>query len=342
MDLVLRRVLFAAGNRQDANPFGLQAVLQRLLDRAGRDLEAKHIDHIGHAPAQRQPAVLSELPKVTWVEVSVAKELMRGNRVIEIAVQPVVDAHSDEAFLSGRQHFPRLVHHLHLARWIDPIPKEIVRLLDRRDRNEHSSVPCSPPRALCYTDARQERERAKRNIPASFPVRSRVVRAAAGIHNHKRCSMRRKLITGGLVLTVGLGCVCGAVAQVKPETLVDQRVSAMRLQGKYFYGSLLPMAQGKIPYDASIAARNAGYLEVLAKMPWDGFEPSTKDLKTRALPEVYSEPAKFKAAQDSVNAELGKLVAATKTGNEANVKAAILDVSKACGACHDNFRAKQQ
>ena len=153
--------------------------------------------------------------------------------------------------------------------------------------------------------------------------------------------MRSKLVTGGVVLAAGLGCAFGAIAQVKPETLVDQRVSAMRLQGKYF-GPLVGMAQGRVPYDANIATRNAGYLEVLSKMPWDGFEPSTKDLKTRALPEVYAEPAKFKAAQDNFTAEVGKLVAATKTGNEANVKAAILDVNKACGACHDNFRAKQQ
>ena len=154
--------------------------------------------------------------------------------------------------------------------------------------------------------------------------------------------MRSKLVTGGLVFAVGLGCACGAVAQVKPETLVGQRVGAMRLQGKYFYGQLVPMAQGKIPYDANIAARNAGYLEVLTKMPWDGFDPSTKDLKTRALPEVYAEPAKFKAAQDNLHAEVSKLVAATKTGNEANVKSAIMDVGKACNSCHESFQAKAQ
>jgi len=87
--------------------------------------------------------------------------------------------------------------------------------------------------------------------------------------------MRSKFITEGLVLAVAIGCAAGAFAQAKPETLVDQRVAAMRLQGKYF-GPLVGMAQGRIPYDANIAARNAGYLEVLAKMPWDGFEPSTK------------------------------------------------------------------
>ena len=153
--------------------------------------------------------------------------------------------------------------------------------------------------------------------------------------------MRSKLVTAGLALAIAAGFACSANAQVKPETLVDQRVAAMRLQAKYF-GPLGAMAQGKVPYDANIVARNAGYLEVLTKMPWDGFEPSTKDLKTRALPEVYSDTAKFKAAQDTFNMEVTKLVAATKTGNEANVKAAILDVNKACGSCHDTFRQKQQ
>jgi len=154
--------------------------------------------------------------------------------------------------------------------------------------------------------------------------------------------MRSKVITGGLALAIGIGYACGALAQVKPETLVDQRIAAMRLQAKYFYGSLLPMAQGKIPYDGSVAARSAGYLEVLTKLAWDGFDPSTKDLKTRALPDVYSEPAKFKAAVDSLQAEVSKLVAATKSGNEASVKTAIMDVNKSCGSCHDTFRAKAQ
>ena len=34
-------------------------------------------------------------------------------------------------------------------------------------------------------------------------------------------------------------------------------------------------------YDAAVVARNAGFLEVLSKMPWDGFVPSTKDVKAR-------------------------------------------------------------
>ena len=153
--------------------------------------------------------------------------------------------------------------------------------------------------------------------------------------------MRSKLYTAGLALAVGAGFACSAIAQVKPETLVDQRVAAMRLQGKYLY-PLIPMAQGRVPYDANIVARNAGYLDVLIKMPWDGYDPVTKDVKSRALPEIYSDPAKFKTAQDQMSAEMSKFQATVKTGNEANIKTAIVDLNKACNGCHETFRQKAQ
>lgn len=155
--------------------------------------------------------------------------------------------------------------------------------------------------------------------------------------------MKKRLMLAGFALALGAGYTLTAFSQVKPEILVKQRQAAMTLQGKYF-GPLGGMAQGKVPYNGDIAARNAGYLEVLSKMPWDGFAESTKDLKdvkTAALPAIWSEPAKFKEAQEKFQSAVGALVAATKTGNEANIKAAIAEVGKGgCGNCHQNFRQK--
>src|SRR4030088_3664541 len=107
--------------------------------------------------------------------------------------------------------------------------------------------------------------------------------------------MKRKLVAATVVASVGAAWLVTAVAQVKPEILVKQRQAAMTLQGKY-YGPMAGMAQGKIPYNGEIVARNAGYLEVLNKMPWDGFAESTKDVtvKTAALPAICRAPAKFK------------------------------------------------
>jgi cytochrome c556 len=152
--------------------------------------------------------------------------------------------------------------------------------------------------------------------------------------------MNKKLFTAVLALALGAGYTLNAAAQAKPDVLVKQRQAAMTLQGKYF-GPLGGMAQGKVPYDANIVARNAGYLEVLSKLPWDGFNASTQGEKSAALPEVWKDAAGFKAAQDKLESEVGKLVAATKGGNEAAIKTAIGDVGKSCGGCHEKFREKR-
>jgi cytochrome c556 len=151
--------------------------------------------------------------------------------------------------------------------------------------------------------------------------------------------MTRKLAAFGLALALGAGAAATAMAQVKPEVLVKQRQAAMTLQGKYI-GPLVGMLKGTVPYDASIAARNAGFLEALSQMPWDGFAESTKGEKTRALPVIWTDAGKFKQAQDQFRTSVGALVAATKGGNEAAVKTAVGDVLKACNNCHDNFREK--
>ena len=150
--------------------------------------------------------------------------------------------------------------------------------------------------------------------------------------------MNKKLFLVGVALILGAVCTSVASAQDKPEVLVKQRQAAMTLQGKYF-GPLMGMAQGKIPYNAEIVARNAAYLSVLDKLPWDGFVPGTKDVKSQALPEVFKDPAKFKAAQERLQEAVGKLVA-VKSSDEAAAKAAIGEVGKACGGCHENFRQK--
>ncbi len=150
----------------------------------------------------------------------------------------------------------------------------------------------------------------------------------------------KTIITGSLLAAIGLSMAGIAQAQVKPETLVKQRQAAMTLQGKYF-GPLGGMAQGKVPYDANVVARNTGYLEALSHMPWDGFAPGTKDVKSAALPAVFTDTAKFKEAQDHFQAEVTKLASVSKGGDEAAVKAQIGAVGKSCGGCHEKFREKR-
>jgi len=151
--------------------------------------------------------------------------------------------------------------------------------------------------------------------------------------------MRKTIVAAGVL--IALGAVAGGVlAQARPEVLVKQRQSAMTLQGKYF-GPMAAMAQGKAPYNADIVRRNAGFLDNLSRMPWDGFDPSTRDVKSAALPAVWSEPDKWRQASERLQAETSKLYEVSRAGDEAAVKGQIGAVGKACGGCHETFRQKQ-
>jgi len=60
--------------------------------------------------------------------------------------------------------------------------------------------------------------------------------------------------------------------------------------------------------------------------------------KTRALPEIWSKPDDFTAAQKMFADRAPKLLAAAKTKDVAAITAAFKDVGGACKNCHDTFR----
>jgi cytochrome c556 len=152
--------------------------------------------------------------------------------------------------------------------------------------------------------------------------------------------MKKNFLAASVVLALGAGVAADALAQAKPDVLVAQRQAAMKLQGKYL-GPIGGMLKGAAPYNADVVALNATFLENLARMPWDGFQPSTSGEKSAAKPEIYKDAAKFKAAADALEAATAKLGAVARAKDEAGVRANFGAVAKACGSCHDEFRVKQ-
>ena len=145
--------------------------------------------------------------------------------------------------------------------------------------------------------------------------------------------------------TIAMSCVlaafaCAMPAQAqfaKPEDAIKYRKAGFTLMAAHF-GRLGAMAQGRVPFDAKVAAENADVLATVAKLPWAAFGEDTDKGETRAKPEIWKEAAKFKEASDKNQAEIAKLVAAAKTGNLDNLKAAFGSAAPTCKACHDNFR----
>jgi len=60
--------------------------------------------------------------------------------------------------------------------------------------------------------------------------------------------------------------------------------------------------------------------------------------KTRALPEIWTKPDDFTAAQKMLSDRAPKLLAAVKAKDAPGVLAAFKEVGGACKNCHDTFR----
>ena len=121
----------------------------------------------------------------------------------------------------------------------------------------------------------------------------------------------------------------------KPEDAIKYRQSAFFVMGQHF-GRLGAMANGKVPFDANAAARDAEIVQQMSRLPWGGFVAGAEGGK--AKPEIWKEQAKFKEHGDKLEAEAIKLAAAAKTGSLEQLKSAFGATAGSCKACHDAFR----
>lgn len=129
-----------------------------------------------------------------------------------------------------------------------------------------------------------------------------------------------------------------AMAQFqKPEDAVKYRKAAFTVMGSHF-SRIGAMANGRVPFDATVAAENAAIVQAMSKLPFTAFGPGTDKGDTRAQPKIWSEQPRFNEAAEKMQAEVDKLAAATRTGNLDSVKMAFGAAGQSCKACHDNYR----
>lgn len=147
-----------------------------------------------------------------------------------------------------------------------------------------------------------------------------------------------KVIAPFVFAVAALSLAAPAAAQfAKPEDAVKYRKSALFVMQQNF-ARVGAMAAGKAPFDAKVAADSAAVAEFMSKLPWAAFGEGTDKGDTRAKPEIWKEPAKFKEHADNMQTEMSKLAAATKTGNLDSIKTAVNATGGTCKNCHDAFR----
>lgn len=147
----------------------------------------------------------------------------------------------------------------------------------------------------------------------------------------------KTIVPAALVLATAVLSTPAMAQFQKPEDAIKYRKASFTVMAAHF-GRIGAMVNGRVPFDAKVAAENAAIVETMSKLPWAAFGPGTDKGDTRALPDIWKEQDAFKASADKMQAEIGKLVAATKTGNLDSVKAAFGAAGQTCKACHDDFR----
>jgi cytochrome c556 len=153
--------------------------------------------------------------------------------------------------------------------------------------------------------------------------------------------MKQLLI--GLTALAAIALSAPAQAQfAKAEDAIKYRQSAFTVMGTHF-GRVGAMVQGKIPFDAKMAADNIVVAASVAKLPYAAFGEGTDfGANTKAKPEIWKEKTKFDAGAQKMQTEMAKLVEATKGGDFTldQLKTAFGPVGQSCKECHDTYKAK--
>lgn len=145
-------------------------------------------------------------------------------------------------------------------------------------------------------------------------------------------------LTLSAVALAGMATALPAAAQfAKPEAAIKYRKSAMSLEMTHL-SRIFAMANGRVPFDAKVAAENAEILAAVSKWQFTGFVEGSDKGDTQAKPEIWTEPVKFKEKATKNQEDVIKLNAAAKTGSLDAIKAAVGAVAQSCNGCHDAYR----
>ncbi|MGI3167613.1 c-type cytochrome [Pseudooceanicola sp. C21-150M6] len=152
-----------------------------------------------------------------------------------------------------------------------------------------------------------------------------------------------RVLAGLLIAGLGFAGAASAESHITDDmkmAAVKARQSTMQLYA-FNLGQLGNMAKGAMAYDADLAKAAAGNLVKLSTTNQMAmWLPGTDNASmegTKALPAIWEDMDGIMAASKAmVDASMAMEEAA---GDEAAMKAAMGDLGKSCGGCHQNFRA---
>lgn len=134
--------------------------------------------------------------------------------------------------------------------------------------------------------------------------------------------------------------VAGPLAAAAADT-VTARIAAYRSLGSAFKNLNDELRSGTPqPYVIQLSARE---IRNVAKAQYGWFPAGSgpkPGVKTAAKPEIWSQPAQFKAAQDAFSKQADAMMKAAQSGDVAAMRVQARQLGATCSACHRNFRVE--
>lgn len=146
------------------------------------------------------------------------------------------------------------------------------------------------------------------------------------------------------LLSVLLVSFCGtnvyAADDERAQKAIETRQGLLKVVGHYF-GPIVGMAKGQVPFDAATVSANANKIAQLAPMIPDVFALDTRasGLSSDALDGVWENTDDFKDKASTTTERALALAAAADQGQGAFLKA-VGGLGSACKGCHEDYRQK--
>jgi cytochrome c556 len=139
---------------------------------------------------------------------------------------------------------------------------------------------------------------------------------------------------------LGAGLAAPAAAQfARPDEAVKYRQGAWLVLNHHFT-RIGNTARGRMPFDTRATLQDAEVVATLARIAPAAFGPGTDTAGDHARPEIWTESARFRELGERLVAESGRLLAAAKTQDLAQIKAAFGPTANTCKECHDAYRSQ--
>lgn len=143
-------------------------------------------------------------------------------------------------------------------------------------------------------------------------------------------------------ITLSLLCFVSfhaAAQDRKIEQAIKHRRAAFTLMSTYF-SRLLQTVEGDRPFDGKLVIADAKNVELLSRLPWEGFVPGSERGETKAKEDIWFEEERFKKLSNDLETKTTNLSKAAESGDLKKIKQAFEQTRDTCNACHKEFRKK--